>query len=77
MVSHLYKNVTDGMSRQEKEEIIYAELMKTDRLFARNCREMDIAFDFGRDAARHFITQIDKAEMVIGRRLNASEIEEK
>jgi len=64
------------MSRQEKEEIIYNELMKTDRVFARNCREMDLVFDFGRDTARHFITQIENAEMKIGRMLNAIEIEE-
>lgn len=77
MVSHLHTKVNTGMTRQEKEDIIYSELMQTDRLFVRNSREMDLVFDFGRDTAQKFVSQIDKAEMVIGRRLNATEIEEK
>ena len=76
MVAHLYRKVTQEMSRQEKETIIHAELMKTDRIFARNCREMDLAFGFGRETAQRFITKIEKEEKTSGRNLEAPEIEE-
>jgi hypothetical protein len=76
MVAHLYRKVTPEMSRQEKETIIHAELMKTDRIFARNCMEMDLAFGFGRETAIRFILKIEKQEAAIGRKLNAPEIEE-
>ena len=76
MAKQLCTKVTPDMSRQEKEEIIHAELMKTDRIFARNCREMDLFSDFGRETAIRFILKIEKQEAAIGRKLNAPEIEE-
>ena len=76
MAKQLCTKVTQEMSREEKETIIHAELMKTDRIFARNCREMDLAFGFGRETAQRFITKIEKEEKTSGRNLEAPEIEE-
>jgi hypothetical protein len=75
MVAHLHTMVNTGMSRQEKEEVVYGELMANDRTFAKNCREMDLRFDFGSDAAQRFLVKIEKAEKAIGRKLDATEIE--
>lgn len=76
MSGYLYKKVTPEMSRKEKEEILYAELLRTDRQFTQNCREMDLFSDYGRETARHFIRMIEMEETRVGRRLNASEIED-
>lgn len=76
MVAPLFKKVTQDMSRQEKETIIHAELMKTDRTFVKNCREMDLFNDYGRETAIRFIIKIEKQEEIIKRKLNAPEIEE-
>jgi len=76
MAKQLCTKVSQEMSREEKEDIIYAELMQTDRVFAKNCRGMDLAFGFGRETAQRFITKIEKEEKTSGRNLDAPEIEE-
>jgi len=76
MVPHLFKKVTQDMSRHEKETIIHAELMKTDRTFVKNCREMDLFSDYGCETSQRFILKIEKEEEIIKRKLNAPEIEE-
>lgn len=76
MAKQLCTKVTPEMSRQEKEQVVYNELMLTDRVFVKNCREMDLFNDFGRETSIRFIIKIEKQEEIIKRKLNAPEIEE-
>ncbi|HZY25429.1 MAG TPA: hypothetical protein VFE71_06355 [Bacteroidales bacterium] len=76
MVATLYRKVSQAMPREQKEKLIYDDLMKNDRIFAKNCREMDLAFGFGRETAHKFVAHIEKEEKTSGRNLEAPEIEE-
>jgi len=71
----MYKKVTPETPIEEKEQIIYTELMKTDRVFVRNMREGDLFYSFGGEVANKFIQKIQTQEMTVGRQLNAIEIE--
>jgi hypothetical protein len=73
----VYKKITQDMPREEKEQIVYKQLMKIDRVFIRNVREGDLFNYYGSEIAQKFIQQIKNEENELGRRLNASEIENK
>jgi hypothetical protein len=79
MANTFYRNVCskikEDMPREEKEQIMYDALIKTDRIFTRNCREGNLFNDFGSEVSLKFIRQIKDEEKEIGRRLNAIEIE--
>jgi hypothetical protein len=76
MAEQLWRKVTSEMSREEKEKTMFAEFMRSDRIFVKNIREMDLAFNCGREIAHRFIRQIEKQETVVGRHLACEEIEE-
>lgn len=79
MASTFYRNTCSKIKPdiliEEKEQVIYEQLMKTDRLFVLNMREGDLFSVYGGEVAHRFIQQIQTKEMTVGRKLNPTEIE--
>jgi hypothetical protein len=74
--NNIYKKIKPDILIEEKEQIIYEQLMKTDRVFVRNMREGDLFSVYGGETAHQFIQKIQMQEMTVGRRLNPAEIED-
>jgi hypothetical protein len=74
--NNIYKKIKPDILIEEKEQIIYEQLMKTDRVFVRNMREGDLFSVYGGETANQFIQKIQMQEMTVGRRLNPAEIED-
>jgi len=73
--NNIYKKIKPDILIEEKEQIIYEQLMKADRVFVRNMREGDLFSVYGGETAHRFIHKIQTQEMTVGRRLNPTEIE--
>jgi len=72
---NVYKKIKQNTPREVKEAIVHAQLMKSDRIYARNCLESDLFYSYGGEIAHRFIQKIKREEMTVGRELNANEIE--
>jgi hypothetical protein len=72
---NVYKKIKPDTPIEDKEQIIYEQLIKSDRVFMRNMREGDLFSMYGGETAQKFIQKIQTQEMTVGRRLNPTEIE--
>jgi hypothetical protein len=73
----VYNKIKPETTIEEKEQIMYDALIKTDRIFTRNIREGDLYNSYGSETAHKFLQQIKKEENELGRRLTSIEIENK